>query len=552
MGQGPSEARALSLLVVLSVLPLVLGLGNEVWYGDPSQYAEVARRIAVSGDWLHLFDNNGPNLNKPPLAMWGIALFVKLLGPTSEAIRLPALLFGVVMLIAVARIGTLLWSRSAGLCAAALLASSLAFQVMVGDPKVDMALTAMSACAVWMAFEARRRPWTIWLAWLFGGLGVLAKGPIGLVAPVAAVLPEAIRHQWGDAGPGTLRSRLWRLQPLGLLVAAAVVYPYVRATFEQFGAHGPSEFLFSQSFGRVLNQSEWHNDTTPLFFLHTGLWAFAPFVPALILELWRRGVALAKSRRLPWDESRVIWWWLGIPFVAISASSYKLPQYLFWLAPPAALIAARALSDGAPRALGWIWTGLGAVAAGALGVLLQVGFPPRAFAVTVAWIGAALAVTAGARALSRRLPGLARPAVLAVGSMLTVELFYWTYLYPTMMEFQPGAEWGELLRREDPAAPFVVYSGCEQSTAVSYYANRPAIELTPEQLAASVRRGEVKLAITEAQNLHALEEQGLVAERLGELPYYPTSVPRGAFLNARTRPETLTMQLLVRLRVAGP
>src|SRR6185295_693087 len=225
VGQGPSEARALTLLVVLAVLPLVLGLGNEVWYGDPSQYAEVARRIAVSGDWLHLFDNNGPNLNKPPLAMWGIALFVKLLGPTSEAIRLPALLFGVVMLIAVARIGTLLWSRSAGLCAAALLASSLAFQVMVGDPKVDMALTAMSACAVWMAFEARRRPWTIWLAWLFGGLGVLAKGPIGLVAPVAAVLPEAIRHQWGDAGPGTLRSRLWRLQPLGLLVAAAVVYP---------------------------------------------------------------------------------------------------------------------------------------------------------------------------------------------------------------------------------------------------------------------------------------------------------------------------------------
>jgi hypothetical protein len=169
----------------------------------------------------------------------------------------------------------------------------------------------------------------------------------------------------------------------------------------------------------------------------------------------------------------------------------------------------------------------------------------------VAWVGAALAVTAAAWMLSKRLPGLARPAVLATGSVLAVELFYQTYLYPTLMEFQPGAEWGELLRREDPAAKFVAFSRCEASTAVSYYANRPATELSPEQLADSVRRGEVTLAIIEAPHLHEIEAQGLEAERLAELPYYPTSVPRRAFLNARTRPEALTMQLLVRLRVAG-
>jgi hypothetical protein len=372
-----------------------------------------------------------------------------------------------------------------------------------------------------------------------------------LVVPAVAILPEALRHQWGSAEPGTLRSRLWRLRPLGLLVAAAVVYPFVRAMYEQFGADGPAHFFFSQSFGRVLNASEWKDNTTPLFFLHTGLWAFAPFVPALLFEIWRRGVALVRSRRLPWDEARVIWWWLGIPFLIISASSYKLPQYLFWLAPPAALITARALSDGMPRALGWFWTGLGVVTAGALGAFLQAGFPPRAIAIAVAWIGGALAVTAGAWLLSRRLPGLARPAVLAAGSVLAVELFYQAYLYPTLMEFQPGAEWGELLRREDPAGKLFAFSGSEFSTAVTYYADRPAVQLTPEQLADFVRRGELNFAVTEVQHLHELEEQGLEAERLGELPYYPTSVPRRAFLNASTRSETLTMQVLVRLRIAG-
>jgi len=60
----------------------------------------------------------------------------------------------------------------------------------------------------------------------------------------------------------------------------------------------------------------------------------------------------------------------------------------------------------------------------------------------------------------------------------------------------------------------------------------------------------VKLAITEAPYLHELEAQGLEAERLGRAPVLPDQHPPGrAFFNARTRPATLTMQILV--RVAG-
>src|SRR5437667_1594607 len=124
MPAGARTARPylLATLCGVAVLPSLFALPGEIWEGDPSGYAEVARRMVVSGDWLHLYDNFGPFLNKPPLALWGIAVFVKLLGSTSLAVHLPALLFGLLLLAATARIGRLLWSLEAGLSAAALLA----------------------------------------------------------------------------------------------------------------------------------------------------------------------------------------------------------------------------------------------------------------------------------------------------------------------------------------------------------------------------------------------------------------------------------------------
>jgi len=221
-----------------------------------------ARRIAVNGDWWHLFDNNGPFLNKPPLALWGIALFVKLLraDPRRRSV-LPALLFGVVMLIAVARIGTLVWSRATGgppvpprRCWPAHWRS----RVMVGDPKVDMAITAMSACAVWMAFEGAAAA-----AGDLAGMvvrragGSSPRGRSGWWRRVAAVLPR------GAPSPvGLGRARHAALAPVGgssrwaCLVAAAVVFPFVRADCtSSSGAAGTGTLpLQPELRGGVLNQ----------------------------------------------------------------------------------------------------------------------------------------------------------------------------------------------------------------------------------------------------------------------------------------------------------
>ena len=119
------------VFALLALAPLLLALPNEVPDVDPAQYLDVAGWIHRSGDWLNLRDSLGPFINKPPLMMWVQAGFMALLGETDIAARLASLLFGVVMLGAIAGIGRELKNAQRGWVAAAFAASSVAFHAMV-------------------------------------------------------------------------------------------------------------------------------------------------------------------------------------------------------------------------------------------------------------------------------------------------------------------------------------------------------------------------------------------------------------------------------------
>ena len=72
-------------LFAMTALPLI----------DTSEprYAEIARIMAVSGDWITpWFEPGVPFWGKPPLAFWAQALGIKLFGLSELAVRLPSFL----------------------------------------------------------------------------------------------------------------------------------------------------------------------------------------------------------------------------------------------------------------------------------------------------------------------------------------------------------------------------------------------------------------------------------------------------------------------------
>ena len=186
------------------VLGAILGLRfiSMAWLplADTSEprYAEVARLMATTGDWITPWFAPGiPFWGKPPLAFWSEALSFKALGINEFAARLPSWLatLGTLALIYayarsyfgdhVAKWSLLVYSS----CALVYIAAG----AVLTDPFLALATTwAMVA----FAMVSKESKWQ----WRYGffvaiAVGLLAKGPLMLVLVAGPLFPSLIWHQ---------------------------------------------------------------------------------------------------------------------------------------------------------------------------------------------------------------------------------------------------------------------------------------------------------------------------------------------------------------------
>ena len=64
-------------LITLSILGHTFGIFNNILEIDAMQYASMSREILRSENFLFLFDNGKPYLDKPPLIFWVTSLVFK-------------------------------------------------------------------------------------------------------------------------------------------------------------------------------------------------------------------------------------------------------------------------------------------------------------------------------------------------------------------------------------------------------------------------------------------------------------------------------------------
>jgi 4-amino-4-deoxy-L-arabinose transferase-like glycosyltransferase len=136
------------LLLAFAAVMIFTGIGlRSPWPADEPRFAEVAREMVASGQWLIPMRGGEFYPDKPPVFMWSIALFYCLTGNLKIAFLLPNALCSLLTLGLVFDLGTRLWNQRTGAIAVFLLMLAPQFLIQAQKAQID----AMVACWITIA-----------------------------------------------------------------------------------------------------------------------------------------------------------------------------------------------------------------------------------------------------------------------------------------------------------------------------------------------------------------------------------------------------------------
>ena len=309
---------------------------------DEGRYAEIAREMFATGDWITTRLNGIKYFEKPPLQAWMNALTFTVFGLGDWQARLWTGLCGIIGVLMTAWAGRLVFGARAGWYSGLVLASSLFWLASGQINSLDMSLSGMmTICLASLLIAQRddasaraRRNWML-ACWAGMALAVLAKGLIGVVLPGAVlVLYTLVSRDW----------RIWtRLHAgKGLLLFFAIATPWFIAVALR-NPEQPRFFFIYEHFERFLNTGHQRKGAW-YYFLVLLLPGFLPWIAVLPQSLAagiRRQVGSFQPRLL-------LLTWAVFILVFFSYSSSKLPGYIVPIFPALAMLAALYL-EAAPR-----------------------------------------------------------------------------------------------------------------------------------------------------------------------------------------------------------
>ncbi|CCD39219.1 Polymyxin resistance protein ArnT,undecaprenylphosphate-alpha-L-Ara4N transferase, Melittin resistanceprotein PqaB [Candidatus Paraburkholderia kirkii UZHbot1] len=339
MNDTPSRLPLTRLSLILLILALAL-----IWFGplgyrhlvpsDEGRYAEMAREMFVTGDWITPRYNGYKYFEKPPLQTWANALTFAWFGIGDWRARLYTALTGFVGVLLVGYTGTRVFNAMTGFAAAVILATCPYWNLMGHFNTLDMGLSLwmeLTLCALLLAqrpgLPVREVRLWMWLCWAGMAAALLSKGLIGLILPGAIlILYSLVSRDWA----------LWKRLYIGsgLIMFLIIVAPW----FALVQIKNPEFFDFFfivQQFKRYL-MPEQNRPGTFYYFVPVLIVGFLPWL-SIAVQSVRHGM---KTPRQPngFAPVTMLLVWSAFIFLFFSASHSKLISYVLPVAPALALV----------------------------------------------------------------------------------------------------------------------------------------------------------------------------------------------------------------------
>ena len=356
-------------------------------------FAEAARQMTVTNNWITPYFNGETRFDKPPLIYWSMALGYRLIGVNEWAVRLPSALGAIAITVfgfyTLKRFGVTDLKLSSieqqkQLWLSAFIGSGLIAlnpqSIIWGRTGVsDMLLSCWISCGLFCFFwgyatsVSSRKPGFVavtyakysskqflWLKhqlaiprkWYLAcyfclSLAVLAKGPVGIVIP--GLIIGCFLLYVGQFWQVILELKLF----WGTAIFLLITIPWYLLVWLENGQSYLDSFFGYHNFQRFTDVVNGHEAPWYFYFLIV-LILFAPwsvYLPFAIAKTqwWRRKYWLKQPRKNHFCIFAFFWFVCIFGFFSISVT--KLPSYVLPLIPAAAILVALLWSDFIIKAL---------------------------------------------------------------------------------------------------------------------------------------------------------------------------------------------------------
>lgn len=312
---------------------------------DEAVFAESAREMVETGDWITPQYNYTSRYDKPALFYWLISSAYGLFGVKEFSARFWSATFGLALVILsyyfIRRTGRVRWS----VLGALILATSLEVILLSHAAITDMTLTFFISLSLYSFFlghaeEGNHKRWWRRGFYLAMSLAVLTKGPVGAVIPCLVVFLFLFFR-------GRIVEGLKEMRPLsGAVIFLIVALPWYVAEISVNGWEYIDAFFIKHNFTRYTGVISGHGGPA-YYFIPVILLAFFPWSVFLPYGLVRSFQGVKRKGALASGESLILFsaLWFLVVFIFFSLSKTKLPGYIAPLSPAVAILVGKAWDD---------------------------------------------------------------------------------------------------------------------------------------------------------------------------------------------------------------
>lgn len=528
------------LFIMLAFAVNLSGITHAFFTDDPGLYASIAKNMLYKNDWLALYSYGQDWLDKPHFPFWMVAASFKLFGISAWAYRLPALLFFTMSLWYTYLLGKKYYSQEIGFIAVLIVLASQYVIMSNTDVRAEPYLMGLITGAIYHItqlndkFNYRH----LLLAALLAACAVMTKGIFVLVVIYGSLLGQLLFQRKFTS--------VFSIKWIGLfLLTALFTLPELYALYVQFDLHpekivfgrqgvsGIKWFLWDSQFGRFVNSGPISQQKSGdvFFYVHTLLWAFAPWCLFFYYALYKRIRGIIKG------EKQAEYYTLSgglMLLLLFSLSRFQLPFYTNILFPLFALITApyclEQLSARGSRIRAisfWLYIALFIFGVFIINLFLV---PDSYLAFVIACIGFFILIST----IKRRIKDALKVNVfITAASALFANFYIATNLYPALIAYNGQVAAAKYVNQPQ-FKNYNIYSLKQQNNVFQFGCDKPVGYIPLEKFGALLSGSNI-VCYANQQSVDHLRQQNISFKVMASFTNYPQERILPAFVNKKKR-----------------